>query len=97
MGILLPMMMQYMDGGTADGNPTGYSVESAAITLVNPTREGYDFTGWSGTGPVSYTHLDVYKRQWEEGAHGTIHTRTIERPACGAWADACLLYTSRCV
>ena len=24
----------------------------------------------------------------KEGSHGTIHTRTIERPACGAWADA---------
>lgn len=24
----------------------------------------------------------------KEGEHGTIHTRTIERPACGAWADA---------
>ena len=20
--------------------------------------------GWEGEGPVSYTHLDVYKRQW---------------------------------
>ena len=24
----------------------------------------------------------------KEGAHGTIHIRTIERPACGAWVDA---------
>ena len=23
----------------------------------------------------------------KEGEHGTVHTRTIERPACGAWAD----------
>ena len=44
---LIPYTITYdLDGGTADGNPTGYSVESAAITLVNPTREGYDFTGW---------------------------------------------------
>lgn len=23
----------------------------------------------------------------KEGEHGAIHTRTIERPVCGAWAD----------
>ena len=31
-------------------NPTTYTPESAAITLSNPTREGYTFTGWTGTG-----------------------------------------------
>ena len=36
--------------------------------------------------PVSYTHLDVYKRQ------GWTSTSTVSWPA---WA--CLLYTSRCV
>ena len=37
-------------GGTvATANPTTYNVESAAITLVNPTREGYTFAGWTGT------------------------------------------------
>jgi uncharacterized repeat protein (TIGR02543 family) len=38
-------------GGTvATANPTSYTIESAAITLVNPTREGYTFAGWTGTG-----------------------------------------------
>ena len=38
-------------GGTvATANPATYNVESAAITLVNPTREGYTFAGWTGTG-----------------------------------------------
>ena len=36
-------------GSVATPNPTSYTVESD-ITLVNPTREGYDFTGWTGTG-----------------------------------------------
>ena len=37
-------------GGTvATANPATYNVESAAITLVNPTREGYTFAGWTGT------------------------------------------------
>jgi len=37
-------------GGTvATANPTSYTAESAAITLNNPTREGYTFAGWTGT------------------------------------------------
>ena len=35
-------------GGSAS-NPTSYTIESN-ITLVNPTRAGYDFVGWTGTG-----------------------------------------------
>ncbi|MBR4350888.1 MAG: InlB B-repeat-containing protein [Bacilli bacterium] len=34
---------------TALRNPTGYDIESASITLNNPTRTGYEFIGWSGT------------------------------------------------
>ena len=34
------------DGAT---NPATYTIESDAITLVNPTREGYSFDGWTGT------------------------------------------------
>ena len=37
-------------GGTgATGNPESYTVESEAITLTEPTREGYAFAGWTGT------------------------------------------------
>ena len=42
--------------------------------------------GWTGPDAVSYTHLDVYKRQ----APGSARPRP--RPSNG-----CLLYTSRCV
>ncbi len=35
---------------TAATNPTTYSPESAEITLINPIRTGYEFTGWTGTG-----------------------------------------------
>lgn len=31
-------------------NPTTYTKESGEFTLVNPTRTGYDFAGWKGTG-----------------------------------------------
>ena len=40
-----------LGGGTvAQENPTTYTVESEEITLTNPTREGYTFAGWTGTG-----------------------------------------------
>ena len=42
-----------LDGGTvATPNPTTYTSASEAITLNNPTREGWTFTGWTGTGLV---------------------------------------------
>ena len=37
-------------GSVATANPTSYTVESSAITLNNPTREGYTFAGWTGAG-----------------------------------------------
>ena len=37
-------------GSVASANPENYTIESAAITLNNPTREGYTFAGWTGTG-----------------------------------------------
>ena len=40
-----------LKGGSVDTpNPTVYTVESEDITLINPTRTGYVFLGWTGTG-----------------------------------------------
>ncbi len=36
-------------GAVLTANPTTYSIESEAITLNNPTKEGYTFAGWTGT------------------------------------------------
>ena len=36
-------------GSVASANPTTYNIEQT-FTLVNPTREGYNFAGWTGTG-----------------------------------------------
>ena len=44
------------DGATfATANPTTYTVESDAITLTNPTKDGYTFAGWTGTGLTEAT------------------------------------------
>jgi len=49
---LIPYTVTYnLNGGSVSpANPTSYNVESAAFTLNNPTRTGYTFTGWTGTG-----------------------------------------------
>ena len=47
-----------LDGGTAT-NPATYNVESDAITLNNPVKTGYTFTGWSGTGLTGENKMNV--------------------------------------
>ena len=46
-----------LDGGTVEGNPNSYTVENN-IALNNPTKTGYTFAGWSGTG-ISGTEKTV--------------------------------------
>ncbi len=48
-----------LDGGTVAGNPKSYTIESSNITLKNPTRTGYTFTGWSGTDLSGSNNKDV--------------------------------------
>lgn len=49
-----------LDGGTvALSNPTTYSVTTDTFTLNNPTKEGYTFLGWSGTGLTGTDNLTV--------------------------------------
>ena len=64
-----------LDGGTVSGNPTTYTVESNAITLNNPTKDGYTFTGWTGSNgttpsttvtiPKGSTGDRTYTANWE--------------------------------
>ena len=37
------------DGSVSPANPTTYTIESSAITLNNPTKDCYTFSGWTGT------------------------------------------------
>jgi uncharacterized repeat protein (TIGR02543 family) len=42
-------------GSIATANPTSYTIESDTFTLNNPTKEGYNFLGWSEEGKSGYT------------------------------------------
>lgn len=37
----------HLDGGTVSGNPNTYTAETPTFTLKNPTKAGYEFTGWT--------------------------------------------------
>ena len=39
-----------LNGANEPGNPASYTMKSSDITLINPTRIGYTFAGWTGTG-----------------------------------------------
>lgn len=43
------------NGGSLSGQKTSYNIETANFTLPQPTRSGYTFTGWTGTGLSSAT------------------------------------------
>lgn len=47
-----------LDGGSAD-NPDAYTVETDDITLKNPTKANYVFTGWSGTDLTGDNNMTV--------------------------------------
>ena len=68
------------DGGQLDNPKTTYSVDDEEFTLVKPTKVGYDFVGWTGTGvstptknvviPTGSTGTRSYTAHWTE----TIYT-----------------------
>ncbi|MCL2003146.1 MAG: Ig-like domain-containing protein [Oscillospiraceae bacterium] len=55
----IPYAIDYdLAGGTVSSNPATYTIMSSAITLTNPTRAGFTFAGWLGTGLTAPT-MDV--------------------------------------
>ena len=59
-----------LNGGTAatPQNPTSYTAESETITLNNPEKPGYTFTGWSGTGLSGTNNMTVTIPKGSTGA-----------------------------
>ena len=56
-----------LDGGAVSGNPPSYTIETATFTLKNPTKSGYAFTGWSGTGLAGTANQTVTVAQGSTG------------------------------
>ena len=51
-----------LDGGSQTSPKTSYTVEDANFTLVNPTKSGYDFAGWTGSnGTTPQTTVTINK------------------------------------
>ena len=40
----------HLDGAADPGNPSTYNRSTPTFSLINPSKEGYDFAGWTGTG-----------------------------------------------
>ena len=57
-----------LNGGTVpnSSNPNSYTIESN-ITLANPIRDGYKFTGWSGTDLTGESNKTVTIQQGSTG------------------------------
>lgn len=55
-----------LDGGTVAGaNPTAYTIETPSFDLINPTKPGYTFVGWTGAGLSSPTEsVTIDKGRW---------------------------------
>ena len=84
-----------LDGGKIEGssrNPTTYTVEDNNITLINPTKKGYNFAGWTGSnGNTPETSVTIntgstgdrsYKANW------TPHKYTLNlNPNDGQFSD----------
>ena len=66
-----------IDGATfATANPTTYNVETETFTLTNPTKDYYDFLGWSGTGLTGNNNTTVTVSKGSTGAreyHSKLH------------------------
>ena len=56
-----------LDGGSVSGNPTTYNVETETFTLKNPTKDGYTFSGWTGSnGSKLQTTVTIEKGSTED-------------------------------
>ncbi len=82
-------------GGTAEGNPDTYTIETRAFTLKNPTKFGYTFTGWSGTGldgennmtvtiPTGSTGNRTYTAHWRYNGSGHSYSYYTIKATAGA-------------
>lgn len=56
-----------LNSGTQNAsNPSKYTVESATITLLSPTRKGYAFGGWYKDSGLKTKVTKIKKRKYRE-------------------------------
>ncbi|MDY4849533.1 MAG: InlB B-repeat-containing protein [Bacilli bacterium] len=78
-----------LNGGTnSSSNPTSYTIDSSKIALQEPTRTGYDFTGWTYNGRT-VTEIDP---NWIENitlvANWNVHDYSITYELNGGTNDS---------
>ena len=84
-----------LDGGTVEGNPDTYTIETGAFNLKNPTKSSYTFTGWSGTGldgennmtvtiPTGSTGNRTYTAHWRYNGSGHSYSYYTIKATAGA-------------
>ena len=84
------------NGGSISGQKTSYNIETASFNLVTPSRTGYSFRGWTGTGLSGATKTVIiskgstgnrsYTANWVDDIKPTIH---------GAWITSGPTYEVR--
>lgn len=77
-----------LDGGEITGEKTSYNVETPTFTLVEPTKEGHTFIGWTGSnGSVPNTFVRIrkgtignksYTANWRVNIYTIVFTETDE-------------------
>ena len=69
-----------LNGGTMSGAPETYTENSADITLPQPTKAGYRFTGWTGTdltAPTMEVTIPTGSKGDREYTANWVETRTV--------------------
>lgn len=84
------------NGGSISGQRTSYNIETATFSLVTPSRTGYSFSGWTGTGLSGVSRTVTvskgstgnrsYTANWVDDIAPTIH---------GAWITSGPTYEVR--
>ena len=96
------MIAYVLNGGTNnESNPSSYTSESEDITLLDATRTGYTFTGWTGNGTTTPTKNLVlpkgssghkqFTANWEANTY-TIAFNKNSESATGEMADLEMTY-----
>ena len=63
----MPLVDETEPEGERQQNPTSYNVTTPTFNIINPEKEGFIFTGWSGTGLTGNENTTVTIEQGSTG------------------------------